>query len=192
MIHSDMAILLEIAAVVFGILYVLLAAKKNIWCWLMGIIGSILSIFLFVMYSKLYAEALLSFYYVVTGIIGWMQWGRSDTNLRIARKPIKSHILVISISVAGAFFLNFIINALFEDAEMALLDSFTTSFSFVTTILVMRRWMSNWIYWIIIDAVTAVLYISRDLYVYALLMIAYTFLAAYGWQQWKKQFDEQA
>jgi nicotinamide mononucleotide transporter len=185
-----MALLIEILSVLFGIAYVVLAAKRNIWCWLMGIIASVLSIVLFAHYSKLYAEALLSVYYVLTGILGWLSWNKKSENIKVERASVSKHVLAILISVAGAFLLNYLINYLFKDAERTLLDSFTTSFSFVATFLTIKRWLSNWIYWIVIDAFTVYLYFSQELYIYALLMVAYTVIAYYGWKSWRLEYEK--
>ena len=183
-----MALILEILGVIFSIAYVILAAKRNIWCWLMGIISSALSIILFVQYSKLYAEALLSAYYVITGVIGWVFWNREQEEVKIIRVEYWKHIVVILVSTVGAFLLNYFINSLFVEAERTLLDSFTTSFSFVATYLTIRKWLSSWVYWIVIDFFTAFLYFSQELYIYSLLMSAYTIIAYFGWKSWKASY----
>ena len=63
-LSKNLELLIEIVAVIFGIAYVFLAAKNKISCWIFGIIGSVLSIFLFVFYAKLYAESVLYLFYV--------------------------------------------------------------------------------------------------------------------------------
>ena len=71
-ISNHIALLLEIIAVIFGVFYVFLAAKNNNWCWVFGILGSAISIVLFLLYAKLYAEAILYFFYVLAGFYGWI------------------------------------------------------------------------------------------------------------------------
>jgi len=183
---ENIAFVLEIIAVVFGLAYVILAARKNIWCWLMGIISSIASIYLFVEYSKLYSEAILYIYYVVTGIIGWVNWKNAESDLKTIRKPVRSHLVFIGIGIlfSGLFYL--LASNIFTDAARPLIDSFTTVFSFMATWITIKRWLSNWIYWIVIDAVTTFLYIDRGLDLYACLMVLYTVLAAYAYLEWVK------
>ena len=77
-ISNNFALLLEIVAVIFGVLYTVLMAKNKIFCWIFGIIGSLLSIYLFVEYAKLYAEALLSVFYVFSGVYGWIVWKKQE------------------------------------------------------------------------------------------------------------------
>ena len=70
-LSNHFELILEIVAVLLGIIYVILAAKNKISCWIFGILGSVLSIFLFVFYAKLYAESVLYLFYTFAGIYGW-------------------------------------------------------------------------------------------------------------------------
>ena len=184
---GNLPLILEVLATFFGVAYIVLAARKNIWCWVAGIISSLLSVYLFWVYSKLYAEAILYFYYVVAGIIGWMQWSNPKTDRPFVIKVNSStHIVFILFGAILSVGLYFLISFVFPDADRALIDSFTTVFSFLATWFTIRKWLSSWIYWIIIDIVSAGLYWSKDLNIYALLMIFYTVLAVYGYFSWKK------
>jgi len=183
---NNIALLLEIAAVILGIIYVVLVAKNKISCWIFGILGSLLSIVLFVVYAKLYAEAVLYFFYVLAGIYGWVNWKNQKNETEVYQRNIKTHLVIFVIGVALSVLLYYTMTYLFDDAEKPLIDSFTTIFSFIATYLTTRKWIENWIYWVIIDAVTTYLYFSRGLEIYALLMLAYSVIAVYGYFQWKK------
>jgi len=184
---GNLPLILEVLATFFGVAYIVLAARKNIWCWVAGIISSLLSVYLFWVYSKLYAEAILYFYYVVAGIIGWMQWSNPKTDRPFVIKVNSStHIVFIFFGAILSVGLYFLISFVFPYADRALIDSFTTVFSFLATWFTIRKWLSSWIYWIVIDVASAGLYWSKDLNIYALLMIFYTVLAVYGYFSWKK------
>lgn len=183
---------IELIAVAFNIGYVILAARENIWCWPLGIIGSLLSIWLFVD-ARLYAESVLFSYYVFMGFYGWYQWsGKRDENdtLLIKEWPWKNHLIILVGGYLSTYGL-FLVLRHFTDAEMPLLDSFTTVFSFIATWLTAKRFIENWIYWIAIDALTVYLYFSRDLNVYAVLSLVYTFMAVYGFYNWNKDLKQQ-
>ena len=183
---ENLPLLLEISGTFFGVVYVILAAKRNIWCWFAGMISSILSVYLFWVYSKLYAEAILYFYYVIAGIIGWIQWSNPKTDRPfITRVTYTKHIVFIFSGIVLSVGLYFLISFVFPDAARPLIDSFTTVFSFLATWMTIRKWLSSWIYWIIIDTISVGLYWSRDLNIYAFLMIFYTVLAVYGYYSWK-------
>lgn len=188
----NLSTILEIVGTIFGLAYVILAAQKNIWCWLMGIISSIVGIVVFVFFAKLYAEAFLSFFYVVTGVIGWVQWNKPKTESRVIKVELKSHFLLILLASIGSVGFFALVTTFFKDAARPLLDSFTTVFSFFATWITIKKWLSSWIYWIVIDAVSVYLYWSRGLEIYAGLMFVYTILAVYGFVEWKRNGAEYA
>ena len=180
---------LEVGAVVTGIIYVMLATRENIWCWFFGIISSGLSIYLFFL-SKLYAESILYFYYVLAGIYGWIVWQKRSTrtSLKISTWPIQYHLITIAIGVALSFALAAFLKN-YTDAALPLIDSHTTIFSFIATFMVTRKVLENWLYWILIDIVSVGLYSSRQLYLYAFLMVIYTIIAVWGFKAWRKEIQ---
>lgn len=181
---------IEIVAVVFNLAYVVLAAKEHIACWIFGILGSLLSIWLFVD-AKLYAESVLFSYYVIMGVYGWVAWTKGRTSndkLEVMEGSVKLNVGLMVGGYLGTFVLFWILRT-FTDAEMPLLDSFTTVFSFIATWMVAKRLLENWIYWIVIDALSVYLYLSRDLYIYTGLTFVYTFLAIYGYIEWRKDVN---
>lgn len=182
----DFPLLIEILGTLFLIAYVVLAAKENIWCWLMGIIGSALNIYLFWVCSKLYSEAILSLYYVVTGIIGWVLWKSPKKKIPVIKVSLTAHVVFVIFGIALSFGFYLIVTNVFIDAARPLLDSFTTVFGFLVTLITIKKWISSWVYWIVIDVVTAYMYWSQSLNIYSGLMILYTILAIYGYIEWKK------
>jgi len=69
------------------------------------------------------------------------------------------------------------------------LDSFTTWGAIVTTWMVARKIIQNWHYWFIIDSVSVYLYISRGLWLTALLFMVYLVLIVIGYRQWRKSLE---
>ena len=64
---------IEVMAVTFSIIYVILAAKENIWCWLAAIAS--VSLYIYVCFSaKLYAETLLQVFYLSMAFFGYYNW----------------------------------------------------------------------------------------------------------------------
>ena len=182
---------IEGISVLFGVAYIILAARKNVWCWLMGIISSLLGVWLFYQ-TRLYAEAFLFSYYVVIGFYGWFAWRNAEKAgiLPIITWSGLRHTMVIGTGIA-LFLLVWWILHNFTDAVMPLLDSFTTVFSFIATWMVAKRVLENWLYWIVIDAFTIYLYLSRGLELYAILSLVYTILAVYGFFHWRKDYRQQ-
>ncbi len=181
-----MALLLEIIAVILGIVYVILAAKNSNWCWIFGILGSALSIYLFIIYAKLYGEAVLNLFYVIAGIYGWITWKNQVKHNEVYHFGWIKNLIIIALGVFLSFMLYSIISTFFVASQKPLTDSFTTIFSFIATYLTAKKWIANWIYWVIIDLVSTYLYFIRGLEIYALLMFSYSFIAIYGYYQWRK------
>jgi len=180
---------LEGLGVFFGILYIYFAAKELIWCWYASLIS--VSIYLIICYQvQLYAEMGLNVYYLGTTIYGWWHWRNPSENkkeLPISKMKLKEHILFILVGFIFTYGLGYF---LIEntDAQLPYLDSFTTVFAVFTTILVTRKVLENWIYWIFIDTVAVYIYFQRELYLTSLLMAAYVIIAAVGYLNWRKLY----
>ncbi len=185
-LSDNLALVLEVIAVILGMIYVILASRNNIYCWIFGILGSLLSIYLFIEHAQLYAEAFLYSYYVIAGIYGWIVWQKTPDTSTVFQHSLKTHLWIIAGGIAISIGFYFLVSTIFTGAARPLIDSFTTVFSFIATYLTAKKWIGNWIYWIINDVVTTYLYASRELYVYAALMAAYSIIAIYGFAAWKK------
>jgi len=177
---------LEYAAVAFNIAYVVLAARRSIWCWPMGILGSLLSIVLFIE-VRIYAEAFLFLYYVGMGIYGWMHWYKEpqSNSFHAITWRLQRHFFIAIGGYSAAIMLGFALHE-YTDSAQPYLDAFTTVFSFIATYMVAQKVLENWIYWIAIDSLTVYLYLARDLKLYALLSAFYTAMAVYGYLSWRK------
>ena len=183
--------LLEWLAVGFNLMFVILIIKENKWGWPFGIIGSLISIYIF-MVSKYYSEAILYSYYVFMGIYGWMRWSSPKPEKTLVREwSFAKHI----ISLVSGTLLFMALGHLFStytDADKPYYDSFSTIFSFIATYMEAQKILSAWIYWILLNGYSVWLYMSKDLEVYGYLMVFYTILSVVGWLQWKKSMQAQS
>ena len=179
--------IIEIIAVVFSILYVILAAKENIWCWFCAAISVLL--YIHICYSaKLFLETGLQGFYFMMAIYGYWQWNRPRKKISIRAWSLQRHLIIFGVGIIlslllGKFF------EIYTDAALPIIDSFTTIFSLIATYLVTKKILENWIYWIIIDIVSVYLYFTRDLQLTAGLFAAYTIIAVLGYLSWKKQLN---
>ena len=182
----------EIIAVIFAIAYLLLAIKESIWCWPAALISTLLYTFLF-FDVNLYMESALQIFYIIMAIYGWILWRHhSDKkqDLHISVWSITNHLIAISsvlilVIVSGYFLQNN------TDAMFPWLDSFTTWAAVITTWMVTKKVLENWIYWLVIDSVAIYLYIQRDLYLTAVLFTVYVILCFVGFYQWNKTYQLQ-
>lgn len=180
---------LEIVSVVFGLIYVILAARENIWCWPAAFIGTGTAIFLF-WDASLLMESALNIYYLLMAVFGWWQWqygSKQKTELAISSWQLKSHLLILLLIAILTFSSGYLLSNN-TSAALPYVDSFTTWAAVITTWMIACKILENWLYWIVIDAVCVWLYAERGLYLYALLFFAYTVIASIGYFKWRQNF----
>lgn len=179
---------IEVFAVFFGLLYLILLIAERIECWIFGILSSLLSIFLFY-HTKLYSEAILYSYYVIMGFYGFFLWRQKSENnlstLSVNEHKSSYHLYYILLCSFLAFSLGFIFDNT-TDAERPYIDSFTTIFSFLATYLQAKKVLSSWKYWMVINSITVGLYFDKGLGIYAILMIVYLIMSILGYLRWRK------
>ena len=182
--------IIEILAVLFSILYVVLAAKENIWCWGAAAISVIL--YIFICFSvKLYPETGLQIFYLFMAFYGYYNWNKKAQSLQIIEWNISKHFSVLILGAILTFLMGFFF-ATYTNAKMPIVDSFTTVFSVFATYMIAKKILGNWLYWIVIDIVSVYLYSSRDLHLTALLFITYTIIAIFGYFNWLKMIQKDA
>ncbi len=181
---------LEWFAFITSLLYTWLAAKENIWCWLFGGIGAAATLIL-CLQALLYSEVILQVYYIAMAIYGWVHWSKlgSSSTKPVLKMDKRLHLKILLLGVIGLFALG----AFWKiwGAALPYLDASTTSFSILATWLIARKYLENWIYFIVIDAVSIFLYASREMYLLAFLFVIYTILATYGYFKWKRIWQKQ-
>jgi nicotinamide mononucleotide transporter len=77
------------------------------------------------------------------------------------------------------------------DAAAPYLDSFVTWGSVITTWMVARRVIENWLYWIIVDGAGAWLFYSQGLSATALLFAIYLAIVVHGYIVWRRDQTRQ-
>jgi nicotinamide mononucleotide transporter len=173
-----------------ALMYVVLAAIENVWCWLFGILASILSVYL-CFTGNLFLESGLQVFYVVMGIYGWYQWlqgSKEKTSITIVSFSLIKNILLFIIGCVIWLLLS-LLSSKYSTQAMPYLDGFITAFSILATWMTAKKIIENWLYWIVIDALAIVLYASRDFYLMALLYIIYTLIALAGYFKWKNKLS---
>ena len=178
---------LEITAVIFAILYLILAVKQNILCWIAGIISSVLYFFI-MQKAGLYMEAYLQVFYVVMGIYGWSQWSASNASnpsFIVNTWSKYQHMIAISSILALSLLSGFLLER-YTDAALPFLDALVSWGAVVATYMVAKKLLENWIYWFVIDATSIFLFIERGLWLSAVLFATYLVIIFFGYQSWNK------
>ncbi|MCB1692347.1 MAG: nicotinamide mononucleotide transporter [Pseudomonadales bacterium] len=182
---------IELIAVVLAITYLLLAVRENIACWYAAFVSTAIYFFIF-MRVHLYMESALQIYYLAMAVYGWYEWkrGAGDEGVSISTWRPARHLQVVCTVIALSILTALALDR-WTDARLPLLDSFTTWGAIVTTWMVARKILENWVYWLVIDSVSVYLYIDRSLYFTALLFIAYLVIVVFGWIEWHRTWRTQ-
>lgn len=179
----------EALAVVLAVAYLLLAVRQNIWCWLCAA-GSTAIYLVLMAQAQLYSESALQIFYLAMAAYGWYQWryhpGLAE-RLPVTTWPLRTHALAIAGCTVASLALGWGMSR-GTDAAYPYLDAATTCFAVVTTYMVTRKVLENWLYWFVIDAVSIFLYAQRGLPLTALLFAAYLVIIVFGWRAWRADY----
>lgn len=184
---------LELAAVLFGVGYIALAAQEKVLCWYSAMIGNILFILVF-LEADLYTKVGLRGYYLLMAFYGLYHWKKGGKGKKeeapIGRFPLSGHLIAILscslLSIGIAYYLD-----RHSDAAMPYLDTSTTVFALITTWMVARKLLENWYYWIVIDGASIYLYSSKELYATTFLFILFTLMAFWGAYHWTRRYKQE-
>jgi nicotinamide mononucleotide transporter len=182
----------EVIAVLLAIAYLLLAVRENILCWYCAFFSTAIYIFLF-WDVRLLMESALNVYYLIMAIYGWQQWkygGIKKSGVRISTLNIQKNLMIICVILTMTLVSGWLLTA-YTDAAWPYVDSFTTWASVITTIMVAKKILENWLYWLVIDSVSVPLYFDRGLYLTAILFLSYLIIVIYGYFNWRRILSEQ-
>ncbi|HAW91942.1 MULTISPECIES: nicotinamide riboside transporter PnuC [unclassified Arsukibacterium] len=175
---------LEYAANGFYLLAVFLAARNSIHTWWLGIIGCALFAVLFFQ-VQLYAESMLMLFFIITNVVGWYQWGRARGIKHVTttsqKKLLRFTGLALFVTAAHGFMLHSLTNGYAPYVDSAIL-----MFSLIAQFLLMNRKLETWWFWLLVNTIAIPLYISRELYVTAIVYCGFWFNAWYGLYLWRK------
>jgi nicotinamide mononucleotide transporter len=181
----------EWLAVALAVAYLVLAVRQSQWCWLFAATSSALYLWLFSR-SGLAMQAALQFYYIGMAAYGWQAWRRNTEQggpLSVRRWSPGAHALAI-----GAIVLATVSNVVVlerlglarQAPVVAALDAAIAWASVLTTWMVARKVLENWLYWIVIDLAAAALYWTQGLHATAVLLLAYCVIAGRGYVTWRR------
>ncbi len=170
----------------FGVSEVLLAKKNNIWLYPTGIISILLSMFL-LLNVKLYAEMLLSIYYLVMSVYGWIIWKKrkQDGENQVSWSSKRETIIAIVISSLG-FVVLYLVLRHHTDSDVPILDAFVSSTAWAGMWLLAKRKIENWIFLNISNIVAIPLLFHKKLPLMGCLTTFLFVVAIFGFLDWKK------
>lgn len=182
----------EFIAVVLAVAYLLLAVRQNNLCWYCAFASTAIYTVLF-WDVQLLMESALNVYYMAMAVYGWWQWrhgGAQDSTLPVQRWRWQQHAITLA-AIVTITLLSGTLLTRYTEAAWPYLDSFTTWASVVTTYMVARKILENWLYWMVINSTSIFLFIDRGLYLTALLLVSYLIISIFGLINWRRDYRQQ-
>lgn len=179
--------MLEAFAALVGAVSVYLSVREKVWSWPTAIVNVTLYIFVFYQ-AKLYADMGLQVVYIVLSVYGWYNWlhgGERHAALHVSRTP-KSQRLVLPVVVVA---MTVLLGTMFDrltDASLPYLDSALTSASLVAQWMMTRKYLENWLVWIVADVAYVMMFLYKDLFLTAALYAVFLVLAVLGYRGWRR------
>lgn len=180
---------LEIVAVVIALAMVGCNIREIHWGWPLAIVSSLMYFALF-WRSKLYGDAALQIFFAVVALWGWYQWlrgHRADGSvLRVTRLRRRGLALTVAACallwpVTGLFLKTF------TDTDVPWWDAFPTAVSLVGQFLLGRKFIENWLVWIVVNVVSVGLFAYKGLWLTVGLYAVFIALSWVGWKEWKRR-----
>jgi nicotinamide mononucleotide transporter len=176
---------LSIVAFVFGVAGVWFTIQKSIWCWPFALVSVLASSVEFYQ-QKLFGDMSLQAFYFAAGIYGWYYWNRKQKEtFYVQVTPKRLWIRLLLITALQSLLYYILLKKLRGD--QALFDAILTASSLTATYMMTRRWIENWMAWVIIDMAYVALYGIKCMWLFALLYFVFACMAWYGWEQWKTE-----
>ena len=182
-------IVLEAIAFVFGIASVVYAKKENILVYPIGLVATIITVYLF-LHDELMGDMMMNFYYSVMSIYGWWNWSRKKGNdyiVPISRTTTKEKWIGFVMFILTMIVTYLVYKAYGTEINSSnYIDVFTSGVLFTDMWFMANKKIENWTLWIFADLITVPLYASRGWGMFSLQYLIFTFLAIQGYIQWKK------
>lgn len=179
--------LLEIAASALLLVNIALVARRSIWNYPFGIAAVSLYAVLF-FETRLYSDMLLQGFYVALNLYGWMNWSRSKADagevvvLTLGWRA-RAAWLAGCAALTGAW--GWLMHRL-TDASLPWWDAGVAMTSVAAQILLSRRYLENWVLWIVVDLVAVPLFASRGLWLTAGVYVLLLGLSIWGLIDWRR------
>jgi len=181
----------EWVGLITGILYVILATYERPLCWVFGIVSCACIAWKSFTDYRLMADVGLQIFFIVIGLIGLWNWMIAKDGE--GHKPIvtlfwKKHLFAITVALVMSFPLSWLLIH-YADARYGYVDTALTLLSVWATLLLVRKDLHNWVYWIIIDILYTGLYWRSEGYLFALLYLIFAVISLWGWRKWHQQLN---
>ena len=176
----------EVLGFATGLVNVALLIRQHILNWPLGILNVLLLMVVF-WSAGLYADAGLQIVYVILGGYGWWAWlygGERRSRLVVRSTTAGEWLALAAAGVLLTAGLWLFLDRLTE-STVPFFDAVTTALSLLATYGQTRKLVENWWLWIAADLIYIPLYGYKDLWLTAILYVAFLALCVVGLRAWR-------
>lgn len=184
----------EVAGLVIGLAYLYWEYRADWKVWVAGLIMPALSLLVY-WRAGLYADFAIDIYYLLAAIYGFWCWCRGSRgaqadqpSLPITRTPRHMWARLAVVLVLVYALIAWVLLT-FTDSTVPYWDALNTSLSIIGMWMLARKWVEQWLVWMLVDAVSTALYIYKEIPFYAVLYAIYTVIAWFGYQEWQRKMQ---
>jgi len=185
--------LLEAIAVVCGIASVWFSRKENILVYPVGLVNTIIYVYLSFKYH-LIGEAAVNFYYTVMSLWGWWLWAQKDnrqqTVLHITFSTPKQwwqQLLFFGGLYAAIFLALTYLQKAFYEGAIPWADAFASATAFTGMWLMAKKKVESWYWWIATNLASIPLYFVKGLVFTSFYYVVLLVMAIGGLAAWKRK-----
>ena len=179
---------LDILTTILGLIYIWLEYRAHIALWVIGVIMPTLDIVLYWQHG-LYGDAGMACYYTFAALYGFYVWKFVKTRKKKEPLPIifmpRRQYLPTIVFFFVAWAAVYYVLVTWTDSTVPLLDSFTNALSFVGLWALARKYVEQWVFWMVVDGVCTFLYIKKGIPFKAMLYGLYVVIAIAGYLKWR-------
>lgn len=186
----------EYVAVFAGIASVWYSRAENILVYPVGLINTIIFIYISAKYHLL-GEATVNLYYTIMSISGWYMWAKKnqqqETILHITysnKKDWLQQIAFFSFFYITIFFALIYFKAAFFEGVIPWADAFASATAFTGMWLMTKKKVESWYWWIATNIASIPLYFVKNLVFTSVYYVVLFVMAIFGLFEWMKKAKE--
>lgn len=183
---------LEGIAVVSGISGVLLERKESIWLYPVGLIGTIIFVYLS-LNRGLLGEASVNVYYTILSLYGWWLWARKKTDnqaVEIQYSTRREWIVQLSF-FTGMFVVLYAAlhyaGSNFYEGVWPFWDGLASAAAYTGMWMLAKKKIETWYWWLLTNTLSIPIYFGKGYVFIAIQFVVFTLLSISGLLAWRKK-----
>jgi len=184
---------LEYIAVFAGIASVWYSRVENILVYPVGLINTIIYVWLSVK-GELLGEASVNLYYTIMSIYGWLLWTKKDKEQHaIVHVKFSDHRLwLYQLAFFAAFYVTIFISLTylkrsFAPGAIPWADAFASATAFTGMWLMTKKKVESWYWWIATNIASIPLYFVKQYVFTSVYYLVLLIMAVWGLMEWRKR-----